>query len=153
MQWPRCSALRSSRRETRASMTEAPVWRRYFRLLRPDSRADVDDELAFHLEMRVRELATLPERDHERPSLLLVRELVERGMPPAAARAEAERIFGDMRAIRDACVTIDERRLRRHERREGVDDMMRDFSFAARAKRGRRPPVRRNASASGPPWL
>ena len=97
-------------------MTNAPVWRRYFRLLRPDSRADVDDELAFHLEMRVREL-------------------VERGMPPADARAEAERIFGDMRAIRDACVTIDERRLHRHERREGVDDMMRDFKFAARALR------------------
>jgi putative ABC transport system permease protein len=97
-------------------VTSTPVWRRYFRLLRPDSRADVDDELAFHLEMRVSEL-------------------VERGMPPAAARAEAERIFGDMRAIRDACVTIDERRVRRHERREGVDDMMRDFSFAARSLR------------------
>lgn len=97
-------------------MADAPVWRRYFRLLRPDSRADVDEELAFHLEMRVSEL-------------------VERGMPPADARAEAERIFGDMRAIRDACVTIDERRLRRHERREGVDDMMRDFKFAARALR------------------
>ncbi|HEX6535793.1 MAG TPA: ABC transporter permease [Gemmatimonadaceae bacterium] len=97
-------------------MTGAPAWRRYLRLLRPDVRADVDDELAFHLEMRVREL-------------------VARGVPPAAARAEAERIFGDMRAVRDACVTIDERRLRRHERREGVDDMMRDFRFAARALR------------------
>lgn len=97
-------------------MTDAPVWRRYFRLLRPDSRTDVDDELAFHLEMRVREL-------------------ISRGMSPAAARAEAERIFGDMRAIRDACVTIDERRVRRHERREGVDDMMRDVRFAARSLR------------------
>ena len=95
-------------------MTDAPpAWRRYLRLPRPNIRADVDDELAFHLEMRVRELVT-------------------RGMPPADARAEAERIFGDMRAIRDACVTIDERRLRRHERREGVGDMMRDFRFAAR---------------------
>jgi len=97
-------------------MADAPVWRRYFRLLRPDSRADVDDELAFHLEMRVREL-------------------IARGMSPPDARAEAERIFGDMRAIRDACVTIDERRLRRHERREGVDDMMRDVRFAARSLR------------------
>lgn len=97
-------------------MTDAPIWRRCFRLLRPDSRADVDDELAFHIEMRVREL-------------------VERGIPPAAARAEAERIFGDLRAVRDACVTIDERRVRKHERREGVDDMMRDFKFAARALR------------------
>src|SRR3954451_4076014 len=31
----------------------------------------------------------------------------------------------------------------------GADDLA-EFGFAARAKKGRRPPVRRNASASGP---
>jgi hypothetical protein len=34
----------------------------------------------------------------------------------------------------------------------GADDLA-EFGFALRAKKGRRPPVRRNASASGPPWL
>jgi hypothetical protein len=27
-----------------------PLWRRYLRFLGPDPRADVDDEVAFHLE-------------------------------------------------------------------------------------------------------
>src|SRR5215218_7929727 len=35
----------------------------------------------------------------------------------------------------------------------GRADCLAEFGFAAWAKRGRRPPVRRNASASGPPWL
>src|SRR5215217_4154521 len=32
-------------------------------------------------------------------------------------------------------------------------DRLAAFGLAVRAKRGRRPPVRRNASAAGPPWL
>src|SRR4051794_35517579 len=35
----------------------------------------------------------------------------------------------------------------------GGADHLAEFGFAARAKKGRRPPVRRNVSASGPPWL
>src|SRR4051794_41357135 len=35
----------------------------------------------------------------------------------------------------------------------GRADHLAEFGFAARAKKGRRPPVRRNASASGPPGL
>src|SRR4051812_38373494 len=35
----------------------------------------------------------------------------------------------------------------------GRADHLAEFGFAARAKKGRRPPVRRNASAAGPPWL
>jgi putative ABC transport system permease protein len=64
------------------------------RFWRPDVRAEVDEELAFHLEMRVRDL-------------------VAAGLPPAAARAAAERDFGDVGAVRTQCVTIDERRTRR----------------------------------------
>ena len=37
-------------------MNQQPVWRRYLRLLGPDVRADVDDELRFHLEMGTEEL-------------------------------------------------------------------------------------------------
>ena len=35
----------------------------------------------------------------------------------------------------------------------GGADHLAEFGFALRAKKGRRPPVRRNASAAGPPWL
>ena len=45
-----------------------PSWRRYLRFWGPDVRSDVDDELAFHVELRVDQL-------------------VARGMDPAAARA------------------------------------------------------------------
>jgi hypothetical protein len=39
---------------------------------------------------------------------------------------------------------------RRRGRALGGADRLAEFGFALRAKRGRRPPVRRNASASGP---
>ena len=91
-----------------------PAWRRYLRFLRPDVRGDVDDELDFHLEMRSRELAAA-------------------GLPPERARAEAARAFGDLREIRDACITIDRRRLRNAERRQGRADMIQDLRFAARS--------------------
>ena len=42
---------------------------------------------------------------------------------------------------------------RRRGRALGGADHLAQFGFVARAKRGRRPPVRRNTSASGPPWL
>src|SRR4051794_41726380 len=35
----------------------------------------------------------------------------------------------------------------------GGADHRGEFGFAARAKKGRRPPVRRDVSAAGPPWL
>jgi putative ABC transport system permease protein len=93
-----------------------PRWYRYLRFWRRDARADVDDEIAFHLEMRVRDL----ERD---------------GLPTVAAREEAARIFGDLGAVRDACLVIDERRRRHHTRAEVMDGMWNDLRFAARALR------------------
>jgi putative ABC transport system permease protein len=95
---------------------DAAGWRRLFHLRGRDVREDVDDELRFHLEMRIRDL-------------------VGTGMTPAAARAEAERAFGDVRGIREACVTIDERRNRREHRVEVFDHMWQDIRFAARALR------------------
>ncbi|HEX6053668.1 MAG TPA: permease prefix domain 1-containing protein, partial [Gemmatimonadaceae bacterium] len=49
---------------------------------------DVDTELAFHLDMRTRRL-------------------VERGMDPAAARAQALRQFGDWNGVRSQMLDID----------------------------------------------
>ena len=91
-------------------------WRRYLRFWRVDVQADVDDELAFHLEMRRRDLEA-------------------RGLSAADARTEAERSFGDLSVIRNACVTIDERRFRRAGRAEWVGHMWNDVTFALRGLR------------------
>lgn len=90
-------------------------WRRLL-TVRSNVRGDVDDELRFHLETRVRSL-------------------IADGLSPAAARAEAEREFGDLRAIRQACVAIDERRQRRGNLLETLHQMRKDFTFALRALR------------------
>src|SRR5215213_9343334 len=42
---------------------------------------------------------------------------------------------------------------RRRGRGLGGADRLAEVGFALWAKKGRRPPVRRNASAAGPPWL
>src|SRR5262245_36961220 len=91
-------------------------WHRYLRFWRADPKADVDDEIAFHLDMRRRDLEAS-------------------GVPAHTARAEAERTFGDLSAIRDACVTIDERRFRRAGRAEVMSHMWSDLKLAARALR------------------
>jgi predicted permease len=91
-------------------------WRRLFRLDRVDAKRDIDDELRFHLEARIDDLVTS-------------------GMAPAAARLEAERIFGDADAIRESCIAIDQRHHRRLGLLEGAHDMLNDLRFAARALR------------------
>ena len=89
-------------------------WRRYLRFLRPDLKADVNDELAFHLEMRA--------RDHER-----------QGQAPHEAQEAAARDFGDLAAIRDACLTIDERRFRRASRKERFMTLLHDLRISVRS--------------------
>ena len=56
------------------------MWRRYRRFLRSDVAADVDEEIAFHLEMR--------SRDYEAG-----------GLPPEAADQMARERFGDVRRV------------------------------------------------------
>lgn len=89
---------------------------RYLRFLRPDVRADADEEIRFHIEMR--------ERD-----------LVSRGMSPGEARARAEVEFGDVRTIRAQVVSIDERRQRRRGRREQMADLVQDLRLVMRGLR------------------
>src|ERR1041385_4457647 len=89
------------------------TWRTQLRFWRSDIREDVDAELGFHFEMRVRDL-------------------VAAGWTPAAAREEAERRFGELAAVRDACIAIDQRRRERVRRREVWRDMFQDFRFALR---------------------
>jgi putative ABC transport system permease protein len=81
-----------------------------------EPRTPVERELAFHLEMRVREL-------------------MARGMSEADARAAAERRFGDYNGPREACVQIHERRSRRMTRTAYFSELKQDIVYALRTLR------------------
>jgi predicted permease len=83
------------------------------RLPGPDPRGDVDDELSFHLEMRIREL-------------------IERGETPERARALALRRFGEYEASREQCIRIDERRRRSMARTDYASELRTDIGYALR---------------------
>src|SRR5215469_13867642 len=89
--------------------------RRLFRL--PPSHAgllrDVDDEMRFHLQMRVAELRAL-------------------GMSPDDAEAEAMRRLGDLGALRHDLVRVGTRRRRISQVREWLSDVLQDVRMAAR---------------------
>ena len=76
----------------------------------------VDDELAFHLEMRTQRLIAC-------------------GMAPDAARREALRQFGDLESVRRDCVTFDEERERTMRRRNYSEELVQDIAYAARTLR------------------
>lgn len=97
-------------------MSDPASWRPYVRPIRPDFRADIDDEFAFHIDM-------------------LTEELVVAGLSPAAARAEAERRFGAWARARDACLEIDQRRARRAAWRTAMSALVQDVRFALRSMR------------------
>jgi predicted permease len=77
---------------------------------------DVDDEIEFHLAMRIAKL-------------------IAAGLDPAAARAEASRQFGDATAVRAECLTIDRDRERVMRRANGISDLWQDASYAFRTMR------------------
>ena len=81
-------------------------------------RAELDEELAFHLEMRAREL--------ERA-----------GYSPEQARAEARRRFADLMETRTVCLAQDERKERRMRRRDRLEDLWQDVRFGLRQMRRR----------------
>jgi putative ABC transport system permease protein len=97
----------------------ASRWRRYLRfarLLRADVPADVDDELAFHIEMRVERNLAL-------------------GLAPDDARREAVERFGDVGQVRAALVEHDKRKESARSRGEYAADFVQDVKFGARALR------------------
>ena len=97
-------------------MTRPPAWRRYLRFWGSDVDADVEDELRFHLEMRV--------RDYE-----------ARGMPPDEARRAALQRIGDLERTAGALRDHDRRRERDRHRREFMSDLMHDVRYALRTLR------------------
>lgn len=91
-----------------------------FRLFRTAGQitAEVDEEIRFHLEMRIAEL-------------------VRAGMTPAQAREEALRRFGDLERARLDMNAADQRRERRVRRREYLEELVQDLAHAVRQLRRR----------------
>jgi putative ABC transport system permease protein len=97
-------------------MSKVPMWRRYLRLLGPDVRGDVEEELSFHLEMRTQQL-------------------IERGLPPEDARAEALRRFGDPERVQRECEQVGDEGERVRRRRERFGAFRQDLHYAVRSLR------------------
>ncbi|HEY4304440.1 MAG TPA: ABC transporter permease [Gemmatimonadaceae bacterium] len=76
-------------------------------------RRDLDDEIAFHLGSRADEL-------------------IADGLTPAAAREQAEREYGDLRASYHELYTVDRRRLDRGRKEEIMTSLLEDLRYAAR---------------------
>jgi putative ABC transport system permease protein len=76
-------------------------------------REEVDDELAFHLEMRTREL-------------------IARGMDPAAAREAARTRLGDLARLRRTCMDLGRKRDRDMRLIQWIDELRDDVTFALR---------------------
>jgi predicted permease len=85
-------------------------------VLRPRVRDEVSEELAFHLEMRTREL-------------------MRGGMEEAAARAEAASRFGNLSGVASECRRLGEERERVMRRTEYLSELWNDVRYGARQLR------------------
>ena len=94
-------------------MNKLPLWRRYDRLLGPDRAADVQAELRFHIESKTDEL-------------------MARGWPPDAARAEAERQLGNLRDLQRIGEQIGGQMEFRREIAEYGSDCLQDARYTLR---------------------
>ena len=97
-------------------MARIPIWRRYARLFGPDPVADVDDELRFHLDTKVDDL-------------------IAQGWKWDDARLEAERLFGDLKAVRQTGERMRKERDRNMQRRDFWGACAQDFRYALRTLR------------------
>ncbi len=97
-------------------MAQIPLWRRYARLFGPDAKRDVDDELQFHLQAKVDDL-------------------LQCGWEPDAARREAERQFGDLKAVRREGERLGNERQQKTQRRDHWDEFVQDLRYAFRTLR------------------
>jgi len=91
-------------------------WTRFRKLFGLEPKADVDAEIDFHVEMRIREL-------------------IEDGDTPERARRRALQRFGDLDRTRQECVAINERRRRRMDRAEFLTELTQDLGYAVRMMR------------------
>ena len=96
-------------------MTESR-WTRLRNVIRPSVKREVDDELAFHIDMRTREL-------------------IEQGVDPARARELAQERFGPVPTIEAALVDSTIRRRHAADRAEALSDLKLDVRYALRSLR------------------
>lgn len=87
---------------------------RDYRFVAPKPEAEVDDELRFHMEERIRGY-------------------VANGMTPSEARRAALERFGDIAEVRDACARILAVDRKAEARRDWLGDLRQDLSFAVRS--------------------
>jgi predicted permease len=104
------------------STFRAPAWRRYLRFWGSNVEDDIDEELRFHLDMRVAEY-------------------VASGLSPDDARRLAERRFGDGRKARAECVSIDETAARAMSRGAALGSLGQDIRYAGRLLRRQAAPA------------
>ncbi len=97
-------------------MGRIPAWRRYARFFGVDVRRDVDDELRFHIDAKTQAL-------------------VDGGLSPDAARAEALRQFGAVSDVRALCESLGTAGVRRGERRLYLTGWGQDLRYALRTLR------------------
>jgi predicted permease len=90
-----------------------PAWRRYLRFWGSDVRADVDEELGFHIDG-------------------LIADYVRAGMEPSAARRAAVARFGDVDDVARTLRVLAEQRETSMRRTEWLDALERDVRFAVR---------------------
>ena len=100
-------------------MSHEPARRRYRRFFRADPRRDVDEELAFHLAMRVDELR-------------------DAGLSPEQAEEHAMHRFGDFEQVRAECDRLSRERQSRTERKLRWASLREDVRYAIRALAGQR---------------
>src|ERR1044071_7258775 len=98
------------------SPSDTPKWHRYLRFWRANVAADVDAEIAFHVDERAREL-------------------VQAGTSPTDARRKALAEFGDVERARVTLRSMDERHLAGTRRTEAFADAWHDVRVAARSLR------------------
>jgi predicted permease len=91
-------------------------WTRFRRMFGLEPKADVEAELAFHVEMRIREL-------------------IEHGETLERARQRALERFGDLDRARAECVAIDQRRRRHMDRAQFWTELTQDLGYALRMMR------------------
>ena len=94
-------------------MTTTPFWRRYARFFGPDPAADVNEELRFHLDAKVDDL-------------------IRQGLAPEAASKEAERQFGDLRAVQRIGQQIGQKTERRRRLADYWSDLLHDVRYTFR---------------------
>ncbi|HJU65665.1 MAG TPA: permease prefix domain 1-containing protein, partial [Gemmatimonadaceae bacterium] len=94
-------------------MSNEPFRRRYSRFFGPDPRRDVDDELEFHMAMRVEEFQ-------------------RSGMSPEQAREAATNRFGPQAWVRQECEQLGRKRLARSRRSSRFEKLAQDLRYGAR---------------------